>query len=180
MKLRFLTLALLPVLLAACAGQKNFKKMSFDSQEFQDVFWEFYNESYARGAHIDAETLSIRYISEREHAAIRDNEHSLATCSTQFKVNVDSRGVKQYLEKTIYVQAESWSQLPEISRKTILFHELAHCTMNQKHRNKRIEGVAVSIMTTPKEYFSENTRDMTYARTHWVEMLNELFYYGAK
>lgn len=75
-------------------------------------------------------------------------------------------------QKTVIIEPSSWSQLTELQKEFLVFHELGHCALQRTHNDAfSNNGMCISMMTS-----GENNCIIRYTNQNRNSYLDELFY----
>jgi hypothetical protein len=146
-------IALVVVLLISCVKDED--NQAIVATEILEYFSSFQEEAALRDVPVDLEEMRI-------NGVLQDIEGStiLGQCNTS------GNG-----EKTVIIDAFSWSRLTDLQKEFLVFHELGHCALGRTHDDSSSpNGTCISIMNT-----GESNCNIRYNSQNRSTYLDELF-----
>lgn len=136
----------------ACKSDSSYS--AFDNEDLSPIVNQFLQEATSRGVDIEADIsdLKVRF----------------------GKLPKGKAGSCKIKKKLVTIDPTVWSAMDSMQRQALVFHELAHCSMNRKHENSTLpRGECKSLMI---DNFSDSTCYYDFYSAEWRNYyLDELF-----
>lgn len=146
----FVCLALSHIL--AC--QSNTNNSIFDNEDLNPFINQFFQEAKLHGLDIESKQSELK---------------------VKFgNLPKGKAGSCKFKKQLVTIDPTIWSEMDSIQRQALVFHELAHCILNRKHKNSTFQrGECRSLMI---DNFSDSTCYYDFYSTAWRNYyLDELF-----